>query len=91
MLERGHRLKIGEQGIVGYVAATGKVRVALNVGDDAVYFNNPDLPETLSEMALPLRVENQIVGVLDVDSEEHAHFDEADREGLEAVVALIFA
>ncbi len=54
MLARGHRLKIGEQGIVGYVAATGTVRVARSVGEDAVYFNNPDLPETLSEMALPL-------------------------------------
>jgi len=78
MLERGHRLKIGEQGIVGYVAATGKVRVALNVGDDAVYFNNPDLPETLSEMALPLRVENQIVGVLDVQSTQSNAFSQDD-------------
>jgi GAF domain-containing protein len=78
MLKRGHRLKIGEQGIVGYVAAMGKVRVALNVGDDAVYFNNPDLPETLSEMALPLRVENQIVGVLDVQSTQPNAFSQDD-------------
>jgi GAF domain-containing protein len=54
------------------------VRVALNVGDDAVYFNNPDLPETLSEMALPLRVENQIVGVLDVQSTQSNAFSQDD-------------
>jgi GAF domain-containing protein len=78
MLNRGHRLKIGEQGIVGNVAATGKVRVALNVGDDAAYFNNPDLPETLAEMALPLRVGNQIAGVLDVQSKQANAFSEDD-------------
>ncbi|MFZ1041812.1 MAG: cache domain-containing protein [Anaerolineales bacterium] len=78
MLMRGHRLKIGEQGIVGYVAATGVVRVARSVGEDAVYFNNPDLPETLSEMALPLRVGNQIVGVLDVQSKQTDAFSPED-------------
>ncbi len=78
MLARGHRLKIGEQGIVGYVAATGEVRVARNVGEDAAYFNNPDLPETLSEMALPLRVGNQIVGVLDVQSKQTDAFSSED-------------
>jgi GAF domain-containing protein/HAMP domain-containing protein len=78
MLERGHRLKIGEQGIVGYVAATGAVRIAHNVGEDAVYFNNPDLPETRSEMALPLRLENQIVGILDVQSKQTDAFSPED-------------
>ncbi len=78
MLARGHRLKIGEQGIVGYVASTGTVRVARSVGEDAVYFNNPDLPETLSEMALPLRVENKIAGVLDVQSKQTDAFSPED-------------
>ncbi len=78
MLERGHQLKIGEQGIVGNVAATGNIRVARNVGDDTVYFDNPDLPETLSEMALPLKVEKQIVGVLDVQSKQVDAFSQED-------------
>ena len=68
MLGRHHSLRIGEQGIVGYVAARGEPRVALNVGQDAIFFNNPDLPDTRSEAALPLRIENRIVGVLDVQS-----------------------
>src|SRR5271169_1467125 len=63
MLERGHRLTIGEQGIVGNVAANGKIRVARNVGEAASFFNNPDLPETLSEMALPLRSSDKVIGV----------------------------
>ena len=68
MLARGHQLKIGEQGIVGYVTGTGKPRIALDVGEDAVFFNNPDLPDTRSEMALPLFLAGNITGALDVQS-----------------------
>ena len=78
MLERGHQLKIGEQGIVGYVTSTGKPRIALDVGDDATYFDNPDLPDTRSEMALPLRIGDSVVGALDVQSTEEEAFSEDD-------------
>ena len=78
MLARNHRLRVGEEGIVGYAASTGKPRIALDVGQDAVYFNNPDLPETHSEMALPLISKNIIVGVLDVQSTEVAAFSNED-------------
>jgi GAF domain-containing protein len=78
MLNRGHNLKIGEQGIVGNVASTGKPRMARNVGEDAVFFNNPDLPETKSELALPLRSGGNIIGVLDVQSREPDAFSEED-------------
>jgi L-methionine (R)-S-oxide reductase len=45
-----------------------------------------------SEIVVPARDRSHaIVGVLDVDSTRLAHFDEADRAGLEAIVALIFA
>jgi len=78
MLQRGHKLQIGQTGIVGYVSATGTPRIALDVGDDAVFFNNPDLPNTHSEMALPLRIEDEIVGVLDIQSTEENAFQEDD-------------
>lgn len=78
MLERRHRLKIGEQGIVGRVADTGDTRVARVVGKDSVYFDNPDLPETKSEVALPLRSGDRIVGVLDVQSTEEDAFTTED-------------
>jgi GAF domain-containing protein/HAMP domain-containing protein len=68
MLARHHSLRIGEQGIVGYVAARGESRVARNVGEDIVFFNNPDLPRTKSEAALPLRTADRILGVLDMQS-----------------------
>jgi GAF domain-containing protein len=80
MLERGHRLKVGEEGIVGFVAAHDNPRIALEVGDDAVFFNNPDLPETHSEVALPLSVRGRVIGVLDVQSTQAANFTESDIE-----------
>ena len=78
MLQRRHSLKIGSQGIVGYVAARGESRVARNVGEDAEYFNNPDLPETKSEAALPLRRGAEIAGVLDVQSTKEDAFTDDD-------------
>ncbi len=78
MLARGHKLAVGKVGIVGYVAGTGKPRIALDVGADAVFFDNPDLPLTRSEMAVPLKVGDRVIGVLDVQSEEPAAFTEEE-------------
>ena len=78
MLERRHRLRVGEQGIVGNVTLTGNPRIAMDVGVDAVFFDNPELPNTHSEMALPLKSGNLIVGALDVQSTERGAFTEED-------------
>lgn len=79
MLARNHKLQVGQVGIVGNVAATGLPRIALDTGVDAVYFNNPDLPETRSEMALPLfRSGQEIVGVMDVQSTQSNAFGRDD-------------
>ncbi|GAB4456299.1 MAG: hypothetical protein OHK0041_21100 [Anaerolineales bacterium] len=78
MLARGHKLKVGQTGIVGYVSALGAPRIALDVGADAVYFDNPDLPDTRSEIALPLVIGGQIIGVLDVQSAQPNAFQPAD-------------
>jgi len=86
MLDRSHKLRVGQTGIVGYVADTAKPRIALDTGADAIYFNNPDLPETRSEMALPLvQVGGQIIGVLDIQSAERNAFH---REDIEILITL---
>jgi GAF domain-containing protein len=82
MLDRKHKLEVGQAGIVGFVSATGNPRIALDVGADAVFFDNPDLPNTRSEMALPLRVAGEIIGVLDVQSTESNAFQQEDIEVL---------
>ncbi|MBK6793087.1 MAG: GAF domain-containing protein [Anaerolineales bacterium] len=79
MLARNHKLKVGQTGIVGYVAGSKLPRIALDTGADAIYFNNPDLPETRSELALPLlRKANEIIGVLDVQSQTPNAFSQED-------------
>ncbi|MBN1667443.1 MAG: GAF domain-containing protein [Anaerolineales bacterium] len=78
MLDRHHRLKVGAEGIVGFVTRQRTPRIALDVGQDAVFFDNPDLPQTRSEMALPLEAGERLLGALDVQSVEAAAFAEDD-------------
>lgn len=78
MVEKGHTLRVGTQGIVGFVAAQKKPRIALDVGTDAVFFNNPDLPFTRSEIALPLLVRERLLGVLDIQSDKPGAFTVQD-------------
>jgi GAF domain-containing protein len=54
----------------------------MDVGQDAVFFNNPELPDTHSEMALPLRSEDRIVGAIDVQSTERGAFTDEDIQTL---------
>lgn len=83
MLERQHKLKVGTEGIVGTVAGSDQARIALDVGEDAVYFDNPDLPQTRSEIALPLIAGGEVLGVLDVQSIEANAFTEGDVPSLQ--------
>lgn len=78
MLERGHRLRVGAQGIVGFVSAEKRPRIALDVEADTVFFDNPELPDTRSEIAVPLIVQNKLIGVLDVQSTEAQAFKQSD-------------
>jgi len=78
MLERRHQLKVGGTGIVGYVSQGGYPRTVLDTDSDAVFFNNPDLPNTRSEMAIPLKYGTQIIGVLDIQSTIPAAFKNED-------------
>jgi GAF domain-containing protein len=82
MLTKGHRLKVGSQGMVGHVTSTGNPRIALDVGEDAVFFDNPDLPDTHSEIALPLKAAGQTIGALDLQSTETNAFGNDDIQTL---------
>jgi GAF domain-containing protein len=82
MLERGHKIQVGQAGTVGFVAATGQPRIALDDGSDPVRFDNPDLPNTRSEITLPLRHNQRVIGVLDVQSARRGDFTQTDMEVL---------
>lgn len=85
MMEQGHRLEIGGQSMIGQCVSRDEARIALDVGEEAVRFNNPFLPETRSEMALPLRSRGQVIGAMTVQSTEEAAFDETDVAVLQAM------
>ena len=63
---------------MGNVCSTHKPRISLDVGVDAVFFKNPLLPKTRSEMALPLKVGAHVIGALDVQSTVEAAFNQDD-------------
>jgi GAF domain-containing protein len=77
MLARSHQIMPGV-GLVGYVTSHGQPRVALDVGTGDVYFDDPDLPQTRSEIAVPLQARGETIGVLDVQSREAEAFGEED-------------
>ena len=89
MLARAHRLRVGQQGIVGYVAETGLPRFAFDVGQDRTWFSTPELPNTRSEMALPLISSDRMIGVLDIQTERPAAFDEGDVARLRVLAGTI--
>ena len=77
-LEKKHRLKIGGESMIGWSIKHRQPRIALDVGQDAAHFQNPDLPNTRSEMALPLIQRDRAIGALTVQSTEQAAFSRED-------------
>lgn len=78
MLMREYRVQVGQQAIIGFVAQTGRPHIALDTNQDGTFIVNPDLPDTRSEMALPLKSGNQIIGILDLQSTEVNAFSKDD-------------
>ncbi len=83
--QRGHRLEIEGKSMVGAAIRTRQARIALDVGEEPVRFDNPLLPYTRSEIALPLMVGGEVLGALDVQSTQEAAFSEADIETLQTM------
>lgn len=85
MLARHHRLLVGGDSMIGWAAANRQPRIALDVGQEAVRFNNPYLPATRSEMALPILAGERVLGALTIQSQHPAAFDTADIKVLEGI------
>ncbi len=76
--ESHHRLSVDSKSMVGTAISQKQARIALDVGLEPVRFNNPLLPYTRSEIALPLVVGDRILGALDVQSTREAAFGQED-------------
>ena len=76
MKRMGHRISIGSKSIVGFVSGRGERLVVNDTSKDATYFANPLLPNTRAEAALPMKVGERILGVLDIQSDHPYAFTE---------------
>jgi GAF domain-containing protein len=85
MIHAGHKLAVGGNSMIGASIANRQGRIALDVGAEAVFFENPHLPKTRSEMALPLIVADEAIGALTVQSTEEAAFHDEDIAALQTM------
>ena len=77
ILTPGFAVDLGE-GIIGQVALSGQEIMAPDVRHEARYRHLDILPETLSEAAMPLKIEDHILGVLDIQSDQINAFHQVD-------------
>ncbi len=85
MLEANHRLEIGGTSMIGWCVANHQARIALDVGKEAIRFNNPMTPNTRSEMALPLVSRDEAIGAMTIQSAQEAAFADEDIVALQTM------
>jgi GAF domain-containing protein len=85
MIVDGHRLAIADQSMIGWSIAQGQARIALQTGDEAIRFENPLLPRTRSEIALPLISRATVLGAMTIQSAEPDAFTPDDTVTLQTM------
>lgn len=78
MVENEHSLPYG-RGVVGTAAATGEPVLASDVAEDPYWVPHPDLPDTQGELAVPIKWQNEVLGILDVQSNQAGSLTEEDQ------------
>jgi GAF domain-containing protein len=78
MLAKGYKLAIGDTSRIGWVTANRKIRVTGDVALETGYFNNPNLPQTRSEMDIPLSGREKILGAITIHSAQPNVFSDDD-------------
>lgn len=85
MVANRHRLAVGGYSMIGWTTQTRQTRVALDIGDEAVHFDNPLLPDTRSELALPITTNATLYGAMTIQSDRPGSFDENDIVVLQSI------
>jgi GAF domain-containing protein len=89
MLANRHRLEVGGNSMIGRAVSEGQARLALDVGFEGIRFNNPALPNTRSEMALPLIARDHVLGAVTIQSDQPEAFSPEDIVSLQGMTDLI--
>jgi PAS domain S-box-containing protein len=88
MLAAGHKLPMGS-GLIGVAAATGDTMLRPDLAGDPSWQPNPLLPETKGEIAVPIKLGQQVLGILDVQSNRIGALGAEDRQLLEGLCGQI--
>lgn len=72
------RFRIGQEGIIGHVAGTGQAYLANDTSRDPYYVLDVLLPETRSELVAPIKLDDRVIGILDINSDRAYAFDDHD-------------
>jgi GAF domain-containing protein/HAMP domain-containing protein len=91
MLEMDYKLRVGQTGLVGSVTSTGQAYIARDIAMDTVHLENPYLPDTQSEITLPLRSRSITIGALDIQANIPNAFDERDFQTLQILADQLAA
>ncbi len=83
MKRAGYKIGVGSKSIVGFVSGRGEQLVVNDTSKDATYYANPLLPDTRAEAAIPLKVGDRILGVLDIQSTKSYSFSEDNLRSLQ--------
>jgi GAF domain-containing protein/HAMP domain-containing protein len=87
--KRGHRVRVGQNNVIGSVTRQGRPQRASDLEQGATYFDHPDLPTMPSQLALPLQARGEIIGALDVYSAQPGAFSDEDVNVLQVVANQI--
>lgn len=83
MKRAGYKIGVGSKSIVGFVSGRGEQLIVNDTSKDATYYANPLLPDTRAEAAIPLKVGDRILGVLDIQSTKPYSFSEDNLRSLQ--------
>jgi nitrate/nitrite-specific signal transduction histidine kinase len=78
-------VKVGSHGITAWVAGSGEPLLAPDVSKEPRFLFLEDAAETRSELAVPLKVKDEVIGVLNVESDQLNAFDEDDMRLLQSI------
>lgn len=90
LLSRNYKVRLRE-GIIGFVVSRGESRMALDVEVDILHLKNPDLPDTKSEITIPLKIGSRVIGALDIQSEKTNAFSQDDSDILQTMADQLAA
>jgi signal transduction histidine kinase/putative methionine-R-sulfoxide reductase with GAF domain len=89
MLEEKYQLPVGSRSIIGYVTESGEMLVINDVSKDPIHRPNPLLPETRSELGIPLKIGPRVIGALNVQSSSINGFMPEDTSVLQTLADQI--